>query len=63
MKDFDHLMSVWQGQPKQEHPSVDEVLKQVKKDIRAITSRMYWAIVTMTATMVGSFYFNVFYGI
>jgi Ca2+/Na+ antiporter len=55
MKDFDHLMSVWQGQPKQDHPSVDEVLKQVKKDIRGITSRMYWAIVTMTATMIGAF--------
>jgi Ca2+/Na+ antiporter len=55
MKDFDHLMSVWQGQPKQDHPSVDEVLKQVKKDIRGITSRMYWAIVTMTVTMIGAF--------
>lgn len=31
MKDFDHLMSVWQGQPKQEQLSVEETLKQVKK--------------------------------
>jgi uncharacterized protein YfbU (UPF0304 family) len=31
MKDFDHLMSVWQAQPKQDQLSVDEVLKQVKK--------------------------------
>ncbi|WP_374950668.1 hypothetical protein [Mucilaginibacter sp.] len=55
MKDFDHLMSVWQTQPKKEHLSVDEVLKQVKKDIRSITSKLYWAIVTMIATMAGAF--------
>jgi MFS family permease len=55
MKDFDHLMSVWQGQPKKEHLPVDEVLKQVKKDIRGITSKLYWAIVTMIATIAGAF--------
>lgn len=55
MKDFDHLMTVWQGQPKKEHLSVDEVLKQVKRDIRSITSKLYWAIVTMTATIAGAF--------
>ena len=55
MKDFDHLMSVWQGQPKKEHLSVDEVLKQVKKDIRGITSKLYWAIVTMIVTIAGAF--------
>jgi ribosomal protein S18 acetylase RimI-like enzyme len=38
MKDFDHLMSVWQGQPKQDQLSVDDVLKQVKKGIRSITT-------------------------
>ena len=55
MKDFDHLMSVWQGQPKKEHLSVDEVLKQVKKDIHSITSKLYWAIITMIATIAGAF--------
>ncbi|MFD0793828.1 hypothetical protein ACFQZX_09375 [Mucilaginibacter litoreus] len=55
MKDFDHLMSVWQGQPKKEHLPVEEVLKQVKKGIRSITSRLYWAIVAMVATIIGAF--------
>ncbi|MBD1392169.1 hypothetical protein [Mucilaginibacter glaciei] len=55
MKDFDHLMTVWQGQPKKEHLQVDEVLKQAKKDIRSITSKLYWAIVTMIATLAGAF--------
>ncbi|WP_184543349.1 hypothetical protein [Mucilaginibacter sp. FT3.2] len=49
MKDFDHLMSVWQGQPKQDQLSVDEVLKQVKKGIRSITQKLYWTIVAMVA--------------
>lgn len=31
MKDFEHLMTVWQGQPVKEQLSVDEALKQVKK--------------------------------
>ncbi|QEM09892.1 hypothetical protein [Mucilaginibacter rubeus] len=47
MKDFDHLMSVWQGQPKPDQLSVDEVLKQVKKGIRSITTKLYWTIVAM----------------
>jgi Ca2+/Na+ antiporter len=55
MKDFDHLMSVWQGQPKKEHLSVDEVLKQVKKGLRSMTSKLYWAIVAMIATIAGAF--------
>ena len=33
MKEFEHLMSVWQGQPKPGRLSVDEALKQVKKGI------------------------------
>ncbi len=49
MKDFDHLMSVWQGQPKQDQLSVDDVLKQVKKGIRGITNKLYWTIVAMVA--------------
>ncbi|TWR31186.1 hypothetical protein FPZ43_01540 [Mucilaginibacter pallidiroseus] len=55
MKDFDHLMSVWQAQPKKEHLSADDVLKQVKKGIRSITSKLYWAIVAMVATIVAAF--------
>lgn len=54
MKDFDHLMSVWQGQPKKEHLKAEEVLKQAKKDIRSITTKLYWAIVTMIATLAGA---------
>jgi uncharacterized membrane protein YjjP (DUF1212 family) len=55
MKDFDHLMSVWQGQPTQEQLSVDDVLKQVKKGLNSLTSRLYWAIIAMAATMVAAF--------
>lgn len=49
MKDFDHVMSVWQGQPKPDQLSVDDVLKQVKKGIRSITTKLYWTIVAMVA--------------
>lgn len=49
MKDFDHLMSVWQGQPKRDQLSVEEVLKSVKKDIRGITGKLYWGIVAIAA--------------
>ena len=55
MKDFEHLISVWQGQPKKEQLSVDEVLKQVKKGIRGITSQLYWGIVAMIAVLVLTF--------
>src|SRR5437879_3289595 len=55
MKDFEHLISVWQGQPKQEQLSVDEVLKQVKKGIRGITNQLYWGIVAMIAVLVLTF--------
>src|SRR5476649_2384659 len=55
MKDFDHLMSVWQAQPKQDQLSVDEVLRQVKKGIRSITSQLYWGIVAMCAVLVLTF--------
>jgi Ca2+/Na+ antiporter len=60
MKDFDHLMSVWQGQPKQEKLSVDEVLKQVKKGIRGLTSRIYWSIVAMVVIIVFAFVIMLF---
>jgi hypothetical protein len=55
MKDFEHLISVWQGQPKQEQLSVDEVLKQVKKGIRGITNQLYWGIVATVAVVVLAF--------
>ncbi|MBB5394532.1 hypothetical protein [Mucilaginibacter sp. AK015] len=60
MKDFDHLMSVWQGQPKQEKLSVDEVLKQVKKGIRGLTSRIYWSIVAMIVIIAFAFIIMLF---
>src|ERR1700761_5970291 len=47
MKDFDHLLSVWQGQPAREQLSVDEVLKQVKKGVNSITAKLYWGIIAM----------------
>jgi Ca2+/Na+ antiporter len=55
MKDFDHLMSVWQAQPKQDQLSVDDVLRQVKKGIRSITSQLYWGIVFMAAILTLTF--------
>jgi DMSO reductase anchor subunit len=55
MKDFDHIMSVWQGQPKNDQLSVDEVLKQVKKGIRNITSQLYWGIVMMVGVLALTF--------
>ena len=55
MKDFDHLLSVWQAQPKQDQLSVDEVLRQVKKGIRSITSQLYWGIVAMGAVLALTF--------
>ncbi len=51
MKEFEHLMSVWQDQPKPEQLSVDDILKQVKKGMRCITNQLYWGIVAMIATL------------
>jgi hypothetical protein len=61
MKDFDHLMSVWQGQPKQDQLSVDEVLKQVKKGMRGITNQLYWGIVAMVAVLGLTFIITIFF--
>ncbi|SDT26142.1 hypothetical protein SAMN05216490_2887 [Mucilaginibacter mallensis] len=61
MKDFDHLMSVWQAQPKQDQLSVDEVLKQVKKGIRSITSQLYWGVVAMIAMLALTFFILFFF--
>ena len=51
MKDFDQLMSVWQGQPKQDQLSVDDVLKQVKKGISGISQKLLWNIGSMLITL------------
>jgi len=61
MKDFDHLMSVWQGQPKQDQLSVDEALKQVKKGVRGIKNQLYWGIVAMMAVLALTFVITVFF--
>ncbi|HTI61484.1 hypothetical protein [Mucilaginibacter sp.] len=61
MKDFDHLMSVWQGQPKQDQFSVDEALKQVKKGVRGIKNQLYWGIVAMMAVLVLTFVITFFF--
>lgn len=61
MKDFEHLISVWQGQPKQEQLSVDETLKQVKKGIRGITSQLYWGMVATVAVLVLTFVIMFFF--
>ncbi|PTQ93586.1 hypothetical protein C8P68_10848 [Mucilaginibacter yixingensis] len=55
MKDFEHLMSVWQDQSAHDKLSVDEVLKQVKKGIKDITNQLYWGIVAMVAVLVLTF--------
>jgi hypothetical protein len=53
MKDFDHLMSVWQEQPKKDQLSVDDVLKQVKKGMSAMSRRLLLGIITMSASFIG----------
>ena len=60
MKDFDHLISVWQGQPKQEQLSVEDTLKQVKKGVRSITSQLYWGIVAMVVMLALTFIITIF---
>jgi hypothetical protein len=61
MKEFEHLMSVWQGQPKNDTLSVDEALKQVKKGIRGITNKLYWGIVAMIALIACAFIITFFF--
>jgi len=55
MKDFDHLMSVWQEQPKRDQLSVDDVLKQVKKGISGMSSKLFWNITGMGVCLAGLF--------
>ncbi len=61
MKEFEHLMSVWQGQPAADKLSVDDVLKQVKKGIRGITNKLYWGIVAMIALISCAFIVTFFF--
>ncbi|HVW16128.1 MAG TPA: hypothetical protein VHB54_20020 [Mucilaginibacter sp.] len=61
MKDFDHIMSVWQGQPKQDQLSVDDALKQVKKGVRGIKSQLYWGIVATLAIIALTFVITFFF--
>src|ERR1700712_3491494 len=61
MKEFEHLVSVWQGQPKPDKLSVDEALKQVKKGIRGITRRLYWGIEAMIALAACAFIITFFF--
>jgi len=61
MKDFDHLMSVWQEQPKKDQLSVDDVLRQVKKGINGLSRRLFWNITTMILTLGGLFTVMLFF--
>jgi hypothetical protein len=52
MKDFDHLMSVWQEQPKKDQLSVDDVLKQIKKGMSSMSNKLLWSIACMTLSFI-----------
>jgi hypothetical protein len=63
MKDFDQLMSVWQGQPKPDQLSVDDVLKQVKKGMSGMSRKLLWNITSMSIScmlFLGAMLFLVF---
>jgi len=51
MKDFDHIMSVWQEQPVHDKLSVDDVLKQVKKGVSNLANKLRWNIVALIAVL------------
>jgi hypothetical protein len=55
MKDFEHIMSVWQAQPANDQLSVDEALKQVKKGISGLSRKLMWGIIGMVAALLNSF--------
>ena len=50
MKDFDDLLTVWQGQPVKEQLSVDEVLKTIKKGVNGLSRKLMWGIVAIVIT-------------
>jgi len=60
MKDFEHLMSVWQGQPKPEQLSVDEALKQAKRGLSDLSSKLRMNILGMMITFVCLFLIMLF---
>ncbi|RKR83459.1 hypothetical protein BDD43_3668 [Mucilaginibacter gracilis] len=51
MKDFEHLMTVWQGQPVKEQLSVDEVLKQVKKGMGSLRFKTLQGIIGISVAL------------
>jgi hypothetical protein len=61
MKDFDHLISVWQEQPKKDQLSVNDVLKQVKKGISGLSRKLFWNITIMILTLSGLFTLMLFF--
>jgi hypothetical protein len=61
MKDFDHLMSVWQEQPKKDQLSVDDVLKQVKKGMNSLSRKLLWNITSMAISFAGVFVVMLFF--
>ena len=61
MKDFDHLMSVWQEQPKKDQLSVDDALKQVKKGMSGLSRKLFWNITGMAISLAGIFVVMVFF--
>src|SRR5476651_2208839 len=60
MKDFEHLMTVWQGQPVKEQLSVDEALKAVKKGMNGLSRKLMWGIVAIVITTVVVVYLALF---
>ncbi|MDB5158027.1 MAG: hypothetical protein JWR50_2734 [Mucilaginibacter sp.] len=61
MKDFDHLMSVWQEQPKKDQLSVEDVLKQVKKGMSGLSKKLFWNITSMAILLAGLFLMMLFF--
>jgi uncharacterized membrane protein len=61
MKDFDHLMSVWQEQPKKDQLSVDDVLKQVKKGMGGLGRKLLWNIISMGISFSVLFFVMLFF--
>lgn len=51
MKDFEHLKSLWLSQPKDEQLSVEEVLKQVKKDMGGLGRKLFASIIIMATAL------------
>ncbi|MGV8879720.1 MAG: hypothetical protein ACOH2A_11890 [Sphingobacteriaceae bacterium] len=61
MKDFEHLKSVWLEQPKDQPLAVEEVLKQIKKEMVTVTGKLFWSIVALTTAFVSMLIILVFF--